>query len=119
MRVQQLIEDDLNKRSAKHTNKSKLVARGAHAQQGSSCVSAPLATNVYLWKLIALATLDALCWIMFVVVSPMVSMPNRSCSVSNMFLNSSWYSIFLDPIRLASTFGHNVFYFRPLHPVCS
>ena len=29
MRVQQLIEDDLNKRSAKHANKSTLVARGA------------------------------------------------------------------------------------------
>ena len=50
MRVQQLIEDDLNKRSAKHANKSTLVARGADTQLGSSCVSAPLATNVDLWN---------------------------------------------------------------------
>ena len=50
MRVQQLIEDDLNKRSAKHTNKSTLVARGADMELGSSCVSAPLATNVDLRK---------------------------------------------------------------------
>ena len=41
MRVQKLI--DLNKRSAKH-------ARGADTQLGSSCVSAPLATNVDLWN---------------------------------------------------------------------
>ena len=39
-------KDDLNKRSAKHANKSTLVARGADTQLGSSCVSAPLATNV-------------------------------------------------------------------------
>ena len=39
--------------------------------------------------LIALATLDALCWIMSVMVSLMVSMPSSSCSVSNRFLNSS------------------------------
>jgi len=32
MRVQQLIEDDLNKRSAKHANESTLVARGADMQ---------------------------------------------------------------------------------------
>ena len=50
MRVQQLIEDDFNKRSAKQANKSTLVAGGADTQQGSSCVSAPLATNVDLWK---------------------------------------------------------------------
>ena len=50
MRVQQLIDDDLNKRSAKHANKSTLVARGADTQLGSSCVSAPLATNVDLWN---------------------------------------------------------------------
>ena len=35
MRVQQLIEDDLNKRSVKHANKSTLVARGADTQLGS------------------------------------------------------------------------------------
>ena len=45
-----IIEDDLNKRSAKHTNKSTLVARGADTQLGSSCVLAPLATNVDLWN---------------------------------------------------------------------
>ena len=50
MRVKQLIEDDLNKRSAKHANKSTLVARGADTQLEPSCVSAPLATNVDLWK---------------------------------------------------------------------
>ena len=50
MRIQQLIEDDLNKRSAKHINKSMLVARGADTQLESSCVSAPLATNVDLWN---------------------------------------------------------------------
>ena len=50
MRVQQLIEDNLNKRSAKHANKSTLVARGADTQLDPSCVSAPLATNVDLWN---------------------------------------------------------------------
>ena len=50
MPVLQLIEDDLNKRSAKHTNKSTLLARGVDTQLGSSCVSAPLATNVDLWN---------------------------------------------------------------------
>ena len=50
IRVQQLIEDDLNKCSAKHANKSTLVARGADTQLGSSCTSAPLATNVDLWN---------------------------------------------------------------------
>ena len=50
MRVQQLIEDDLNNRSAKQANKSTLVARGTDIQLGSSCVSAPLTTNVDLWK---------------------------------------------------------------------
>ena len=44
------IEGDLNKRSAKHANKSTLVAGGADTQLGSSCVLAPLATNVDLWK---------------------------------------------------------------------
>ena len=44
---QWLIEDDLNKRSAKHTNKSTLVARGANTH---SCILAPLATNVDLWN---------------------------------------------------------------------
>ena len=44
--------------------------------------------------LIALATIDALCWIMSVMVSLMVSMSSGSCSVSNRLLNSSWNSIF-------------------------
>ena len=48
MRVQQLFEKVLNKRSAKQANKSTLAARGADTQLGSSCVSAPLATNMYL-----------------------------------------------------------------------
>ena len=53
--------------------------------------------------LVVLATLDALCWIMSVMVSPMVSMSSSSCSVWNRFLNSSWNSIFFGPIRAAST----------------
>ena len=47
MRVQKLIEDDLNKRSAKHANKSTLVARSADTQLDLSCLPAPLATNEY------------------------------------------------------------------------
>ncbi len=43
-----IIEDDLNKRSAKHANKSTLVVRGADRQLDPSCVLAPLATNVEL-----------------------------------------------------------------------
>ena len=39
--------------------------------------------------LIVLATLDALCLIMYVMVSLMVSMSCRSCSVWNRLLNSS------------------------------
>ena len=39
--------------------------------------------------LIALANLNALCWIMSVVVSLMVPMSSSSCSVLNRFLNSS------------------------------
>ena len=39
--------------------------------------------------LIALATLDPLCRIAYVMVSLMVSMPSSSYSVSNRFLNSS------------------------------
>ena len=53
MQVQQLIEDDLNKRSAQNANKSTLVAGGADTQLVSSCVSAPLATNMNLWNPIA------------------------------------------------------------------
>ena len=34
----------------KHSKKSTLVARGAATQPGSSCVFAPLATNVDLWN---------------------------------------------------------------------
>ena len=49
-------KDDLNKRSAKHANKSTLVARGADTQLGYSCVSAPLATNVDLWNPIIVAS---------------------------------------------------------------
>ena len=53
--------------------------------------------------LIALAALDALCWIMSVIVSLMVSMSSGSCSVLNRFLNSSWNLIIFDPICVAST----------------
>ena len=55
MQVQQLIGDDLNKSSAKHANKSTLVARGAVTQLDPSCVSAPLATNVDVWNPIVLS----------------------------------------------------------------
>ena len=55
--------------------------------------------------LIALATLDALCWIMCVMVSLMVSLSSNSCSDTNRFLNLSWNSIFFDPICVASTLG--------------
>ena len=51
--------------------------------------------------LIALAILDALCWIM----SEMASKSSSYCSVSNRFLSSSGNSIFFDPIRVASTLG--------------
>ena len=43
--------------------------------------------------LIVLATLNALCWIMSMIVSLMVSMSSSSISVLNRFLNSSWNSI--------------------------
>ena len=42
--------------------------------------------------LIALAILDALCWIIYVMDSLMVSISSSYCSVSNRFLNSSWNS---------------------------
>ena len=44
-------------------------------------------------SLIALATFDALCWIMSMMVSLVVSMSSSSCSVSNRFLNSIWNSL--------------------------
>ena len=56
MRIQQLIEDNLKKRSATHTSRSMLVAIGVDTQLGSSCVSAPLATNVDLWNPIIIMT---------------------------------------------------------------
>ena len=62
--------------------------------------------------LIALATLDALCWIIYVMVSLMVLMSSSSCSVSNRFFSSSWNSIFFDPIRVASRF-----FFPRLRPI--
>ena len=54
--------------------------------------------------LIALATLEALCWIMYMMVSRMVSMSSSSsCVLNHRFLNLSWNLIFFDPIRVAST----------------
>ena len=44
-----LIEDGLNKCSAKYANKLTLVVGGADTQLGSSCILAPLATNLDLW----------------------------------------------------------------------
>ena len=55
--------------------------------------------------IIALATVDALCWIMSVMVSLILSISCSSCGDSNRFLNSSWNSILFDPIRVASTLG--------------
>ena len=52
--------------------------------------------------LIALVTLDALCWIMYVMFLLMVSMSSSSFCDSNRFLNSSWNSIFFDSICEAS-----------------
>ena len=70
--------------------------------------------------LIALATIDALCWIISVMVSFMGSMSSSACSVWNPFFDSSWNSIFCYPICVASTlgglFGH-IFSFPPLRPV--
>jgi len=63
MRVQQLIKDNLNKRSAKHANKYTLVARGADRKLRFSCVSAPLATNVDLWN--PIGRHDPLCYEMW------------------------------------------------------
>ena len=65
--------------------------------------------------MIALATRDALSWIMYVTVSLIVSMSSSFCSVTNRFLNSSWNSIFFDPICVASTLGglgHQLFPFH-------
>ena len=53
---------------------------------------------------IVLATLDALCWIMSVMVSMMVSMSSSSC-VSIRFLNSSWNYIFFFHICVVPTRG--------------
>jgi len=50
MRAQQLIEDDLNRCSAKHANKSTLVARCADMLLYPSCISAPLASNMEWWN---------------------------------------------------------------------
>ena len=55
--------------------------------------------------IIALATLVALCWVRSEMVSLKVSMSSSSCCISNRFLNSSWNSIFFDPIHVASTLG--------------
>ena len=62
--------------------------------------------------LIAVATFDALCWIMPVMVSLMTSLSSSSCTASNRFLNSSWNSIFFYPICAASTVGHQWFPFH-------
>ena len=51
--------------------------------------------------LIALATLDALCWIMYVMVSLSLSMSYNYCSVSNGVSNSCWKTIFFDPLCVA------------------
>ena len=52
--------------------------------------------------IISLAILDVLKSAM---VSLVVSMSSNYCSVSNRFLNLSWNSIFVDPVRVASTLG--------------
>ena len=55
--------------------------------------------------LIALATRDALCWIMSVMVSLNVSMFSSTCSISNRFLNSSCNSIFFGLIWCKEIMG--------------
>ena len=55
--------------------------------------------------LIALSTLGALCWIMYVMFLLMVSMSSSSCSVSNRFINSTWNSIFFDSICAILTYN--------------
>ena len=52
--------------------------------------------------LIALATLDALCWIMYMMISLMVSMSSSFCNVSNRFRNSCWNSGVFNPMRVVS-----------------
>ena len=61
--------------------------------------------------LTALATADALCWIMHVMVSLTVSMLYSISSVSNQFLNPSWNTIFFDRICLASTLRRSSVFF--------
>ena len=55
--------------------------------------------------LTAFGILDALCLIVYVMVSLLVSMSCSSCRVSNRFLNSSCNAIFFYSIRMASTLG--------------
>ena len=54
-------------------------------------------------SLIALATLGALCWIMSVTVSLMLSMLSNCYSFLKRLLYSSWNLIFFDHIRVTST----------------
>ena len=69
------------------------------------------------YLLIALATLDALCWVVSVMVSLMAS---RSCSFSNRCLNSCRNSIFFDPIygyMVLVASSSSIVSFTPLRPV--
>ena len=53
-----------------------------------------------------MVTLDALCWIVSVMVSLKVSMSSKSCNVSNWLHNSSWNLTFFDRIYAASTLNN-------------
>ena len=66
------------------------------------CLSSPILT---VSRHFTIMTLDALCWIMSVLVSLMVSMSSSFFSVSNRFLNSSWNSTFFDPSWVTSSLG--------------
>ena len=55
--------------------------------------------------LIALASLDAFCWVMSQMVSLKVSMSPSFCSVSSRFHNSGWNATFFDPIHVTFNVG--------------
>ena len=72
--------------------------------------------------LIGLATLDALCWIMAVMVSLMVSMSSSSCSVSRIGFYirvGIRYSLilFVRHLLLVASWL-SMFFFSPLCPIC-
>ena len=55
---------------------------------------------------------------MSLMVTLVASTLSDSYSVSNRFIDSSWNSIFFDPICAASTLGHQLFSFPSLRSIC-